>query len=212
MGESTPSRINRAARSASLVPLPCHASIASIRDETRRQLRFEHRVAEDNQIYEIDPSGGQIDERLLRSRQGNSRSNGSLRIASPEMGLHALAAQPLTVFRHSDVRMVIVRNGEAPELGSRVMARIALETGQPQCRAGADLRRDHDISTDVEVEEDLLVPTADQFLHCDSGRSGVGAGKGIADVKCVLLLWEAHGEECGAATLSYVTWSAAICG
>jgi hypothetical protein len=92
------------------------------------------------------------------------------------------------------------------------MARIAVGIGQVQCRSSANLRCDHDIGAYIEVVEDLLVPTAYQFLHCDAGCSGVGAGEWMTDVECVLLLCEAHGEESGGPMHSFVTWSVAICG
>ena len=87
MGESTPSRINRAARSASRVPYPCQASIVIDQSRDRGQLGFQHRVAKDDQINELHPYGGKIDERLLGRRDRNPRSEGSTGIDLPKMGL-----------------------------------------------------------------------------------------------------------------------------
>jgi hypothetical protein len=92
------------------------------------------------------------------------------------------------------------------------MARIAVGIGQVQCRLSANLRCDHDIGAYIEVVEDLLVPTACQFPHCDAGCSGVGASEWMTDVECVLLLCKAHGEESGGPMRSFVRWSVAICG
>lgn len=92
------------------------------------------------------------------------------------------------------------------------MACIAVGIGQVQGRSSADLRCDHDIGAQVEVVEDLLVSTANQFLRCDTGCSGVGAGKWMTDIEGVLLLREGHGEESGGRMGRSVTWSEAICG
>ena len=58
----------------------------------RGQLGFQHRVAKDDQIDELHPDGGQIDERLLGRGDGNPRPEGSTGIDLPKVGLHALAA------------------------------------------------------------------------------------------------------------------------
>ncbi len=109
-------------------------------------------------------------------------------------------------------RLVIVRHGKIPELGGCVVACITVKTCQPQCGSGTNLRGEHNIGTYVEVVKDLLVATTDEFLHGDTGRSGVSPREWITDVQHVSLLWEAHGEESEGPVLSFGTWSAAICG
>src|SRR5687768_6439575 len=79
----------------------------------------------------------------------------------PEMGFQTLAAQPLAVFRHGDMGLVIVRHGKIPELCSCVVACIAVKTCQPQCCSGTNRRGEHNIGPYVEVVKDLLVATTD---------------------------------------------------
>jgi hypothetical protein len=71
------------------------------------------------------------------------------------MRLDALPPQPLAAFCDGDVRVVIVGDGQSPQLSGGVMACIAVGSCEPQCCSGLNLRRNNDFGAYVEVVEDL---------------------------------------------------------
>jgi hypothetical protein len=71
------------------------------------------------------------------------------------MRLDALPAQPLAVLWDGDVSVVIVGDGQSPQLSRGVMTCIAVGPCEPQCGSGPNLRRNDDIGAYVEVVEDL---------------------------------------------------------